>query len=191
MRSTRSIEQKGRVRAQKRNFKKALLSIVATAGVISVALVAPNVLGAMRKIGIPLQSSDSSAVARARRRLVAQGLLVYEGSRLRVTPKGESALRMFRLKDYATKRPQRWDGRWRVLIFDIPEHRKVLRDKVRHSLREIGFQRLQDSVWIYPYDCEDFITLLKADFKVGKDVLYMIVDELEYDAPVKKLFGFK
>ena len=84
---------------------------------------------------------------------------------------------------------KKWDGKWRVLIFDIPEKRKSVRNKIRQSLRTIGFMRLQNSVWIYPYDCEDFIILLKADFKIGKDVLYMIVEELEYDTPVKLYFG--
>ena len=53
----------------------------------------------------------------------------------------------------------------------------------------IGFMRLQDSVWIYPYDCEDLLTLLKADFKVGRDMLYMVVDQLEYDVSLKVRFG--
>ena len=50
------------------------------------------------------------------------------------------------------------------------------------------FVRLQDSVWIYPYDCEDIITLLKADFQIGKDMLYMIVEMLEYDKRLRNHF---
>lgn len=76
-----------------------------------------------------------------------------------------------------------------MLIFDIPEQKKGLREKIRTTLQRVGFVRLQDSVWIYPYDCEDLITLLKADFKVGKDMLYMIVDTLEYDSPLRSQFG--
>jgi len=40
---------------------------------------------------------------------------------------------------------------------------------------------LQDSVWVYPYDCEDFINLMKADFKIGKDLLYVVADKIEND----------
>ena len=53
----------------------------------------------------------------------------------------------------------------------------------------IGFVRLQDSVWVYPYDCEDLITLLKADFRVGKDVLYLIVDSIENDKYLRAEFN--
>jgi hypothetical protein len=35
------------------------------------------------------------------------------------------------------------------------------------------------------------LTLLKADFKIGKDMLYMIVDTLEYDTPVRARFGLE
>jgi len=77
------------------------------------------------------------------------------------------------------------------LIFDIPEYRRSLREKMRRTLTVIGFKRLQDSVWIYPYDCEDLITLLKADFRIGRDVLYMIVDQLEGDQRLCKEFGLR
>jgi len=83
----------------------------------------------------------------------------------------------------------KWDKKWRVLIFDIPEERKGTRNKVRNTLRSRGFFRLQDSVWIYPHDIEDFVTLLKTDLKVGREVLYMIVDVLENDHLIKKHFS--
>ena len=56
------------------------------------------------------------------------------------------------------------------------------------TLRDIGFIRLQNSVWVYPYDCEDLITLLKADFRVGKDVLYLVVEAMENDKEIRKHF---
>ena len=45
----------------------------------------------------------------------------------------------------------------------------------------IGFTYLQDSVWVYPYNCEDLIALLKSDFKVGKDLIYIVAEEIEYE----------
>jgi DNA-binding transcriptional regulator PaaX len=80
-----------------------------------------------------------------------------------------------------------------MLVFDIPEGRRYIRQKVRNTLRSIGFYRLQDSVWVFPYDCSEFVTLLKADFKVGKDLLYLIADSIEDDIKVKDYFnlGYK
>ena len=126
-------------------------------------------------------------------RLISAGylLLVSEGGRrrIRLTPKGERYAALIGEGKLVPKKPRRWDHRWRLLIFDIPERRRKTRAQIRTTLVSLGFVRLQDSVWVYPYDCEDLITLLKADFKVGKDVLYVIADKIEYDAPLRAKFG--
>jgi hypothetical protein len=48
---------------------------------------------------------------------------------------------------------------------------------------------MQDSVWIFPYDCEELVALLKADFKVGKDLLYMVVEKIENDHALRLHFN--
>ena len=88
----------------------------------------------------------------------------------------------------AIAKKRKWDRRWRVVIFDIPERRKSVRASLRRFMNEYGFVRLQDSVWIYPYDCEDLIALAKANFRVGADVLYMIVERLEHDKHLREHF---
>ncbi len=183
------LENKNAHRRRKADLQKIILNTVAVAGVLTVGLMAPNVLGALGKLGLAPTKRHKDAIAASRDRLVKNGLLKYEDKKLRLTPKGEERLRHFEVRDFAFKTPKRWDGRWRVLIFDIPERRKGLRDKVRFTLSRVGFVRLQDSVWIYPYPCEDLLTLLKADFRIGRDMLYMIVDTLEYDVPFLKKFN--
>ena len=175
--------------ARRANLKALVLGTVAVAGVLSVAVIAPNVLVAMKDLGMLPAKRQKEFIRASRERLVRQGMLAYHDGLLRLTPKGERELRRLRLTEFAIKKPRHWDGRWRVLIFDIPEHRRGTRDKIRLTLRAMGFVRLQQSVWIYPYDCEDIVALLKADFKIGKDLLYMIVEVLEYDTPVRKIFG--
>jgi CRISPR-associated endonuclease Cas2 len=86
-------------------------------------------------------------------------------------------------------RNKKWDKKWRVLIFDIPESRKSDRDKIRNSLLSIGFSKLQNSVWVYPYDCENIISLLKADTEIGDRVLYIIAEAIENEDELKKHFN--
>lgn len=183
------LEAESRKRTRRANIQKLVLATAVGAAGIAAALVAPGVLGAMGKLGLIPSPRQLEIIKHSRSRLVARGLLVYEGRFLRLTQKGEKVLRRLQVHDFKLKRPKRWDRKWRVLIFDIPERRKGLRPKIRYTLTAIGFVRLQDSVWVYPYDCEDLITLLKADFKVGKDMLYLIVDSLENDTHLKNHFG--
>jgi DNA-binding transcriptional regulator PaaX len=184
----RKLEEKSRKRLQKRNLQKLILSTVKVAGLLSAGLFAPNVLKAMNGLGILSYPRQKESINASRNRLMRRGLLEFKGKSLCLTKRGESVLRRLEAKDFRLKKPKRWDGKWRVLIFDIPEKRKVLRERVREMLTMIGFVRLQDSVWIYPYDCEDLIKLFKADLNVGKGMIYMIVDELEYDTSLKKSF---
>jgi len=179
------LEESGKKRKRKRDLKRAILTAVKISGLVGITVIAPNMPSALQKMGLlPKMGNDTSALGRARRRLIDQGLLKQTDGRLRLTPKGTVAATVLE-SQYSVRRPKRWDGRWRVLAFDVPEYRKGVRDKIRRTLMHI------DSVWAYPYDCEDFIVLLKADFKIGKDVLYMIVDELEGDGRLRKEFGFK
>ncbi|OHA26787.1 MAG: hypothetical protein A3C06_01450 [Candidatus Taylorbacteria bacterium RIFCSPHIGHO2_02_FULL_46_13] len=184
-----SLEKEVRTKTRRKNVQRIILGTIATAGLLSVAVVAPNALQALEKLGLIPSRRQQEIVSSSWKRLVAAGLLERQGKFLRLTSKGEKKLRQLELRDYKLKKPRRWDKKWRLLIFDIREERKSLRDKVRRTLVSIGFARLQDSVWVYPYDCEDFFTLLKADFKVGKDLLYIIADAIENDRSLREKFG--
>ena len=170
---------------------KAILQTIYTAGVLSVALLAPNALKLLK----PYIKEESSQKDRkyyinlSRKRLVDKGLINYnKNGFLELTPHGNKILHKIEMNNFIIKQPKKWDGKWRVLIFDIKENKRIIRDQIRHTLNQIGFIKLQNSVWVYPYECEDYITLLKADLGIGKEVLYMIVDKIENYNPLVKHF---
>ena len=186
------IEEESRKRARRGEIQKIILETVATAGILSIALVAPNVLKSLKMLGIDVSDRKKEIVNSARKRLVTTGLLEYDKKGyLKLTEKGVQKLRLFTRENYQIPRPKKWDKKWRVIIFDIKEERKTSRDKIRKTLFMLGFLRLQDSVWVHPYDCEDFIMLLKADFSVGRELLYMVVDIIENDKVLKKEFNLE
>jgi CRISPR-associated endonuclease Cas2 len=47
-----------------------------------------------------------------------------------------------------TSGKKRWDGRYRLVIFDIPEKSRIVRDTLRRRLKEFGFVGWQKSVWV-------------------------------------------
>lgn len=49
-----------------------------------------------------------------------------------------------------TKFSKKWNKRWVILIFDIEEKSRGLRNTLRNKLKNIGFGMLQKSVWITP-----------------------------------------
>ena len=60
---------------------------------------------------------------------------------------------------------------------------------MRSTLNRLGFVKLQNSVWVFPYDCEELVVMLKSNLFLGKDVLYMTVDNIENDKWLKETFG--
>jgi|TARA_Y100000310_G_scaffold13801_1_gene14027 hypothetical protein len=182
-------ETESRNKRRYKDLRKLILKTVATTGLVGVSFLAPNVIGAMGRMGMIPSKRQKDTIRVSRERLIKKGMLKYSRGGLCITKKGEIALQMAEVSDHVTRKPKRWDGRWRVLMFDIPEKKKNIRERVRQKLRSVGFVYLQDSVWLYPYDCEDLITLLKSELHIGKEMLYMIVDFLEYDAQYRKHFG--
>jgi len=183
------FEEKSRKRTRNQNIKALLLASVGAVGVLAVALTAPNVLGAMAKMGMIPKPRQGEYIQSARRKLKKDGLLEERDGFLRLTSRGEKRLMSLSLSLVRPVKQKRWDKKWRILIFDIPEHRKSSRYALRQQLRAAGFIRVQHSVWIYPYPCEEFVVLLKAHLKIGKDMLYLIVDSLEGDKQFRKAYG--
>lgn len=182
------MEAESRRRARRGELQALILGTIKLTGLLSVALLAPNVIQGMHRLGLVPSTRQNDVVRRSCRRMLDRGFLVWEHGKLRLTMKGERELRLLQLREESHSR-RRWDSKWRVLIFDIPERKRVLRNRVRETLRLIGFVRLQGSVWVYPHDCEDLVTLLKADFKIGNDLVYMIVDQIENDGRLRKAFN--
>ena len=125
--------------------------------------------------------------------MIDQGLIFLEKENgknyARLTKRGEEKLERYKIGESILEKPKRWDGKWRLVIFDIHEKRRSLRDLLRQQLQELGLVRLQNSVWIYPYDFSEITVLFKADEMVGKDILYLVVEELENDTWLRKHFG--
>jgi len=187
------IEKELKKESKKKNIQKIILNSIATAGILSVALLAPNVLSVLRPFVLDKKSKNFKYnTNRSLSRLLLLGLVIFiekDGKKyLRLTEKGKLKLMTLEKDNFKFCKPQKWDKKWRIVIFDIPQRRRLQRDKLRFTLKQIGFVKLQHSVWVYPYDCEELITLLKLDFKVGREILYIIAEKIENDKIFKKYF---
>lgn len=183
------LEELSRRKARRGEIQKLILKSVKVAGILSVALVAPQVIGAMVDLGIISTKRQSEIVGSSASKLVKKGLMKFNGKYYELTDDGEKRLRQLEINGYKFSPSRKWDKKWRVIISDIPEKKKKIRDHVRKLFITAGLYRLQDSVWVYPYDCEDIIGLLKTDFGIGKDILYMVVDEIENDKHLREHFN--
>ena len=74
-------------------------------------------------------------------------------------------------------------------MFDIREKRRKIRSRLRLLLSSAGFLRLQDSVWVYPHPCDEFIGLVRAHLKSGTgEMLSFVAEALESDRHLREHF---
>lgn len=106
-----------------------------------------------------------------------------------LTKNGRRRIIKYSLENLSIDKPGVWDGRWRLVLYDVPHRRKQLRDVFRQTLKNLGFYQLQESVWLFPYPCEAQVSFLREFYGVGNEVIYVIATKLEDDAPYRTYFG--
>lgn len=133
------------------------------------------------------------AASRYRNKRAIERLIELEhvravGGRLSITKSGRDALGATVSKTFNLLANKKWDHKWRIATFDIPEKYAALRNKVRDILKKAGFVKLQHSVWIFPHDCEELVQLLKKESQLSNYILYGVLERIEDENRLKKLF---
>lgn len=143
-----------------------------------------------------LDVMDERDKQRELRRIIYQmkekGLLAgtYEHG-LQVTDKARRRLERADIRDLCVRPAPRWDGKWRIVIYDIPEAHASARQALTICLRAYGCFQLQKSTWITPFPCRDDIVALSAYHSVDKYVTYFEATHLDNAKPLIARFARK
>lgn len=86
------------------------------------------------------------------------------------------------------KKKKDWKGKWFLVVFDVPETERKKRNYLRRFLLEIGFYPYNQSVYIFPYECEKEIGLIKRIVEGGKYISYIVAEKLEHENELKTHF---
>jgi len=103
-----------------------------------------------------------------------------------ITREGLTRLHLLELKQI--KIPRQWDGSWRLLLFDIPEEKRQLRNQVRHLAKALGCQQLQHSVWIHPFDCFEHFQQIRSAYGETNDIIFLKTQSLEHTPKLLSYF---
>ncbi len=174
----------------------ALRTLYAT-GAITTALVAPKMLKLFPVFdrGKNRRKELYERIDQALYRLREKKLITFSKTGkgrpiVHLTERGRTEITKIVLREYKISETVIWDGKWRVVIFDIREKRRRVRQKLRILLAGAGMVRLQDSVWINPYPCDEFVALVRANLASGTgELLYFTVEGLESDRRLREHFS--
>ena len=105
-----------------------------------------------------------------------------------LTKEGEQKALRFKIDEIKIKKPAKWDGEWRVVIFDIPERLKKAREALRNKLTNLCFMKLQESVFVFPHECEDEINFIVEVFLIRPFVRFMRVKSFTNEEQLRVKF---
>jgi len=109
--------------------------------------------------------------------------------KIALTKEGRKLAGKYQIDDLEIERPKKWDKKYRLVVFDIPNATRLVRDVVRRKLKEWGFYPLQKSVWIYPFECQEEVDLLREFLGLNKRQLQVLeISRLEDDHFLRKHF---
>jgi len=170
-----------------------VLRLLAAGALLTVAVVAPGVPWAIARLSRDFKKYNKRRLRHVVKRLADQEVIGFSErsgeTTVTLTEKGKLKMLKFDLDNMSIQEPDDWDGKWRLVVFDIPEYKKAAREMLRRKLKHLGFFKLQKSTFVHPFDCKDEIIFLKSVFEIGDYVKFMIVEEIEEEEFLKNWFG--
>ena len=147
----------------------------------------------LKVIGKEWKAIEQDSLRRAIRSLYRSRLITCKENvdgtvTLVLTKAGRGKILIYKLDEIVIKKPPKWDGKWRLVTFDIPEHLKAARDTLRSRLRQIGMIELQKSVFIHPYPCDDEVDFLIEFYDLRPYVRLVLAESLDNELHFKSKF---
>ena len=96
---------------------------------------------------------------------------------IRLTEQGKRYIKKHQESEW--RLPSTWDKKWRLVVFDIPEEKRILRDHLRRYLKILGFGKVQRSIWISPYNFIKEIRKYTDKLKLSGYVFQITADEFQ------------
>jgi DNA-binding transcriptional regulator PaaX len=181
---------------------KDILDILVYGGAIVIgAMVIPLAISAaipdltLELIGKVWEKYDQRRLKRTLKEMLERQMLVLSDTNrevtIIVTEKGKRQLLKYNIKTMTLNKPEVWDGKWRVVIFDVKEGKKSMRESLRRKMKQLEFYQLQKSVYVSPYPCEKELLFIRQYYLIGGEVSYFLATNLEQEDYLVEKFSLK
>lgn len=135
-----------------------------------------------------------SEIMRVANRLVRKGVVTKfetpEGILIKISDAGKKELLKYDLENLGPKTGE-WDGKWRMVFFDIEEKNRKKRNQLTMYLRMLGMKEMQKSIYISPFDVSSEVKYLREILNVSDEVKYGVLEFIENGEDLKEIFKVK
>ncbi|HTH93259.1 MAG TPA: hypothetical protein VL576_02145 [Candidatus Paceibacterota bacterium] len=156
--------------AEKKSYSKRILALLASRSAVSVSDLKDSI-------------GENYALTRSLKGLEEAGFIEIhhsgQQSYSRLTREGKRKAHSLTLENDSAVLNPNWDGKWRIIMLDLPEDRKAERDGLRYLLKKAGFILLKNSVWISPYPFEHLFMNIKKDLGLTTEIMIFVTDTLD------------
>ena len=108
-----------------------------------------------------------------------------------LTQKGKERTLRYNIETIELLKPQKWDMKWRLVTFDVPEKKRKARDALRGVLKNLGFYEYQKSVFIYPYHCQNELDYVIEFYKLRPYVRTVVATSIDNDLHIRQIFNLQ
>lgn len=178
-----------------------LLKILLIGGAAFLALAFPKIFVAFhdskKTTKLFLRIEDDKIIKAGSSRGYLHYLKISESQyQVELTDKGRQLALKYALSNFTLHQDKKWDGRWRLITFDIKEKWRGIRDVMRDKFKKMGMYPHQKSVFISPYDCEGEIKFWASLYGAENCFSYFLVERLGgglalHEEEVKQYFNLK
>jgi|SRR3989344_3234828 len=171
-------------------IKSIIIGLAGIGAVIVVGAVAPNLLKIFNKKKIFKNNYNKNEFSKTVHYLKRKKFINIKDNldntcTIELTEGGIKKLLKYDIDNITIKPMKKWDGRWRFVMFDIPDKRRKASNALREKLKKLGFSQFQKSIWVYPYPIGNEIEFIAEVFnirqfiKMGEMVNFDDEDELK------------
>lgn len=112
-----------------------------------------------------------------------------KGWLVKITKKGQRRLQQYQIRKLRLPRPKNWDGKWRLVIFDVPEKFVYSRDAMRDNLKRLGFYNFQRSTLAYPHACREEVETIADYYGLEEYTTYLETSFIDIDGQLRRHFA--
>lgn len=150
----------------------------------------------LRAVTSEWKNINRRELGRAIHRLYESKLIYYKEEKdgavsIVLNREGKKVALRYKLDELSILKPQHWDRRWRVILFDIPETERALRDSLRSRLRQLGTMEFQKSVFVHPYDCRDEVDFIIEVYNARRYVRFIEAVHIDNEFHLKRKFHLR
>ncbi len=167
------------------------LGVIASLGITTVALVAPNALKLLKLL--PNQKYTKGYLHQTKRSKKKISRVIYylrqhnyiqllpkgDDFLVKITQKGRKKLKLLNLQSLSLPKNNQWKKTWWFILADIPIEFRSQINSFRKKIKSIGAYSFQKSIWVYPFDPRDELAFLSKYYGLDPYITFLEATNLD------------